>query len=329
MANNRVELATLPRHIREVPGKTSASGLLLSTDLIAFSFENIPAATTFAMGLGQTDRLAAGVLALINDGDPNQGGDQVGLYRYVRGGALANDSWQLIGAAGFDVTSADGADVDGTTLRTYTFRISNMDETPTIPIATWAQDATTQIPRAKLPDTTYGDQYFFPTVGDRNARTNAEDADGMAITAGNIVWHQNDIAIVGTGGSRQAFVYIGTNQTSSANTNDSDWLQLGQTILLAANHIYFDVTNRPAAPEPVNVIGDANGTFTLSTSSGDDVITLSSGISLPGQFALSVNGVTFTNTLDYTVSGNAITFTEFTFGAASTDSVYIVGSTLT
>ena len=50
---------------------------------------------------------------------------------------------------------------------------------------------------------------------------------GGSQTAPSIVWHQGDIALVGSSvNTRTAYVYIGTDQTTAAASVDADWTEL-------------------------------------------------------------------------------------------------------
>ncbi len=320
MANNRIELATLPRHIDVIPGKTSTSGLLLQTELIAFTFDDLTAAGLAITGAAFTERLRANTLALIGTTD-------TGLYKYVLGAARENDSWVLIGSMGVDLTSADAALANGTIITTYTLNVNGMPDVPTIPIATWAQDTTTLIPREKLPDTTYGDQFHFPNRDDRNAGTNATNGTGTAVAMADIIWHQNDIAIVDGVAGRTAFVYIGPEQTVAAATTDADWLQLGAIVVHESSDFYFTVVGRETDAIPVIVDDGTDGTVLLVDVAGQDQLTFT-GVSLPTAFILSINGIVLIKGLDYTFTGAIITLTEFMFAIGSTDVVYVSGSSI-
>ncbi len=323
MANNRVELATLPRHIDQVPGKSTASGLLLETDLIAFNFSTLNAANAVITDMTTyTDRINDNTLALIGATTESS------LYRYVRGAARTNDAWNLVGSADVTLSNTTAAAVDGTAIQTYTIRVGSTALTPTIPVATWAQDTSTQIPRQKLPDTSYGDQYFFPSTADRNARTNATNAAGTAVPPANIIWHQNDVAVTGTGSTRIAWIYIGVNQTGTGNTTDAAWLRLGQPIQATAINQYVNITNRANGTST-----NTSNTFTYNVNSdGNQISITTANFTFPTSYVLSVNGVVLILGLDYTTpivnNSPTISFVSFRLASVGTDSVSIIGSSL-
>ena len=350
MANNRVELATLPRHIETIKGKTSASGLLLDTELVSWIFE--PATSPAMTGrqnanllitdTGTYDRPESNTLAIIFEDDGNDADSFMdgAWYSYQHGTTRAEDEWTLLSSTVVTASSAEAADENGTIVRTYSFLV---DAVPLIdiPIATWAQDATTLIPREKLPDTAYGETYFYTSETLRNAnsvgfsdRAHTVPIPGP-VGGPRVVWHQNDVAIVGAASdtSQTAYLYVGADQgTTAAVTTNDDWLQLGATVAISKLNQFMTVVNRGN----VTAVNDANSVIYDVSADGTMITLTGTGVMIGAVTEVSVNGVSLVEgttalTGDYLVDAatrKILTFNQFVLASAGTDLVHIAGVTI-
>ena len=346
MANNRVELATLPRYIDTVPGKTTGSGLILNTDVISFVFQPTTGMTGMdnanlaitATGV-YTVRLEEFTLALIFEDDNDTDGFPDGAwYSYRYGNTRSDDAWTLLGAASVTITTTDDTISEGTVVRRYQFTADGVD-IGTIPIATWAQDASTTnlIPRQKLPDISYGDQYFYTSITARDANLIGYLDRGMTMeipvpTGGNaattprVTWHQNDVAVIlgATSADDAAFLYVGTDQTVANATVVADWLQFGSIVQIAKVNQFLTVIDRTAVTIPVSPAD--NIAYQIGTD-GTIITFTDTNFALDEVIEVSINGVTLTELADYTINTarNMITFIQFVFPATGTDLVHISG----
>lgn len=108
-------------------------------------------------------------------------------------------------------------------------------------------------------DRQFGDQHRFATTALRNAAT-------------NVVWHQNDIAIITDPDPDQAYIYVGTNQATAGVTVDSDWLFLGlvETQELNQQTVTLTVTDGSS----VAAMSTTGTTFTAGSSTVEATVVL-------------------------------------------------------